>query len=72
VLHLGLALELLTNYRLGWKGLPETNTLAYFAFSALPAGKNRLGCLCLSNELRRFCWGSSHKPFLHKFTHSFL
>jgi hypothetical protein len=27
---LGQALAILTNIRLGWKGLPERNTLAYY------------------------------------------
>jgi hypothetical protein len=29
LLHLGRLLALSTNIRLGWKGLPVTNTLAY-------------------------------------------
>ncbi len=29
-LHLGKILDLPTNIRLGWEGLPDTNTVAYY------------------------------------------
>ena len=41
-LHLGRRLSLPTTITLGWKGLPGTNTIAYFKYSKITAAK----CVC--------------------------
>jgi hypothetical protein len=43
------AVALLSNVRLGWKGLAGTNTLAPFASSSITKRENKLECLYLAN-----------------------
>ncbi len=51
---LGGLLALPTNFRLGWKGLPETNTLAYHEHSEIPVVKSFITLGPRANYIKLF------------------
>jgi hypothetical protein len=48
MLHIGRLLDLLAIVTLDWKGLPGTNTLAYFAHLYIKNGLNKLEYVSLA------------------------
>ncbi len=55
VASLGLALAFFANIRLSWKGLPWTNTLAYYRHLYIVAVKNFYNMGPVANFIKLFC-----------------